>query len=193
MVIFSLEEADFRPVRETDLELILTWRNTEHIRCNMFHDQIIVWDEHVQWFQKLQRSNDQEIFLFSLSGVPIGAVNFTGIDRQTGVCEWGFYIGNSDSPRGNGTIMGFLALEYAFRKLKMNRVIGECFEFNEASARHHEKLGFSFVGFADQCIDRGGLTHKIRRYMLNVETWNDRRQELYFAVFGDSGRAMRGG
>ena len=41
-----------RPVKKSDLSLILSWRNHEEIRKHMYNKKIISNEEHLNWFNK---------------------------------------------------------------------------------------------------------------------------------------------
>nr|MDA8226443.1 hypothetical protein [Desulfitobacterium hafniense] len=110
--MFSLRNSDLRRIKEEDLELILAWRNSGHVRTNMFNSQIISWQEHIAWFDKLKQRMDQTVLIYSYKDTPLGVVNFTKIDRKNGRCDWGFYIGCTQAPSGSGTAMGLLGLDY---------------------------------------------------------------------------------
>ncbi|MED1822663.1 MULTISPECIES: UDP-4-amino-4,6-dideoxy-N-acetyl-beta-L-altrosamine N-acetyltransferase [Brevibacillus] len=130
-----------RKVTESDLATILRWRNSERIRTQMIHQNIISWEEHVKWFKRISVAKDSQYLVFLIDNLPIGMVNFTEISLENKECQWGFYIGEERSPKGSGTTMGILALDHIFHFVDI--VYGEVIETNIASIRFHEKLGFS--------------------------------------------------
>ena len=42
----------FRRATIEDAELLFSWANDFDVRRNAFSQQEILWDEHVEWFQK---------------------------------------------------------------------------------------------------------------------------------------------
>lgn len=142
----DLDHCTLRPIAESDLDILLAWRNSPAIKGNMFNDHTITPEEHRAWFERAQNSRLSRHLLFLHRDRPLGAVNVRGIDRANGRCIWGFYIGDPDAPRGSGTAMACLALDYIFGTLGMRKVCSEAFAFNDASINYHRKLGFREEG-----------------------------------------------
>lgn len=183
--MFKLSDATLRRIQENDLDLILKWRNTDRIRKNMFQDGIIGWQQHVAWFETLQFRDDQVVLLFLLSNEPVGVVNFTNINHIENSCEWGFYIGREQVPKGSGLAMGILALEFAFLTLGVDSIIGQCFDSNRASSSYHEKLGFLYRKGLDKLFEREGTIFNVKQYELLSTEWRQKRIRLYRETFLD--------
>lgn len=181
--MFTLSNTKIRRIQKEDLELILAWRNSDRVRQNMFQNEIITWEEHVAWFEKLQRREDQVVVIVFLADMPVGVVSFTRINCKEGFCEWGFYIGNVEAPKGSGMAMGILALDFAFETIGMRRIVGQCFVSNHASANYHVKLGFFYQGILNEIVERNGLVCKIKQYELTIESWRKNRSQLYVKLF----------
>jgi len=144
----------------------------------MYTDHIITWDEHLQWFQRLQTEQLALSLVFEISGEPFGIVNVSCVDRANNTCHWGFYIGETNAPRGCGTIMGFLGLEYLFEKFNIRKVIGEAFTFNQASIAFHEKLGFLREGHFHRHVLKNGDYQDIIVFGLFADQWPVLKTEL---------------
>lgn len=167
-----------RPVEGKDLEIILAWRNSERIRAYMYTDHVITPEEHLRWFERTRSEGLPHPLLFEISGKPAGIVNFNRMDRANNACYWGFYLGDADAPRGCGTVMGFLGLEYIFEILKIRKVIGESFLFNQASIAFHERLGFFREGHLRRHILKNGEYQDILVFGLFADQWPDLKPEL---------------
>ena len=148
----NVEKYRLRPMTHADLELVWGWRNSERIRFYMYHDAIIPWEDHCRWFARIQEQETTIVLLFEYDGKPVGVINFTDLDRKNEKCHWGFYMGEEGLPKGTGTLMGKLGLQYAFEKIKVHKLIGEAFSFNEASIGFHQKLGFYKEGVLNRHI-----------------------------------------
>ena len=132
-----------RPMEEADLLVVLTWRNKPSIRAAMYTEHEISLEEHNQWFCKTQQKGYcGRHFVFCCDDTPLGVVNFTAISQRHRRLNWGFYLGVEDAPRGSALLMGFLALQEAFERMNMHKVVGEVLEKNEKSFRYHQRLGF---------------------------------------------------
>ena len=116
--------------------------------------------------------------LFALDGRPLGVVNVTRADRHNGTCHWGFYIGATDPPRGSGTAMGYLGLDYIFATLGLRKVIGEAFAFNEASIAFHRRLGFAQEGCFVRQVLKGGTYRDIISFALFNDQWEAHKRHF---------------
>jgi UDP-4-amino-4,6-dideoxy-N-acetyl-beta-L-altrosamine N-acetyltransferase len=143
-----------RPMTESDLEMVLDWRNREEIRRAMYTDHPISHDEHYAWFERVTREQKTRHFIFECDRTPMGVINVTDINPSANRCAWGFYVGATNAPRGTGSAMGFVALEHLFETMGFHKVIGEVLADNEASLRYHKRLGF---------IEEGRLVEHVRK------------------------------
>jgi UDP-4-amino-4,6-dideoxy-N-acetyl-beta-L-altrosamine N-acetyltransferase len=151
------EEYRLRPIVEADLDLVLGWRNKPHIRQMMYTDHVIGREEHLGWYAKIKDDPTSVYLILEHLGRPLGLANFTKIDRKAGSCLWGFYLGEDDRPRGAGTILGILSLDYAFETIGVGTVIGEVIEHNDKSRTLFERLGFVSSRRLSRYISRGGI------------------------------------
>lgn len=145
-----------RDVKEEDLDLILTWRNSERIRRNMYSDHIITKEEHVRWFHALKENTRSVYLVFEINDRPCGMVYFLDIDYKSKKCFWGFYLSEENFPKGTGYIMGSLGVEFAFKNLGMRKICGEVFSFNYKSINFHKKLGFIQEGYFKKHVFKNG-------------------------------------
>ena len=184
--MFRQEECRLRRMEHTDLDMVLKWRNSERIRQAMYTDHVITHDEHYAWFERVTRNDMTMPFVFECQGRPLGVVNVGDIDRRNLRCMWGFYIGDENAPRGSGTAMGYLALEYLFEKEKFHRVMGEALVDNEASIKYHRRLGFVEEGrLIDHVVKNGRYTDVIS-FALIDRVWRAIRSDLAAMIFAGS-------
>ena len=177
------EDYRLRPIAEEDLELVLHWRNSDRIRRNMYGDHIISMDEHRAWFNRLEENPNVVFLVFELRQMPVGMVYFTDIDRKNDKCFWGFYLGQENLPRGTGTIMGVLGMEYAFEAFNIRKLCGEVFLFNTASVKFFHRLGFSEEGHFVRHVLKDGNYEDVISFALFRECWQDKRGKLERTVF----------
>ncbi len=147
-------EYSLKPLTLEYLTIVLTWRNSDRIRKNMYNEKIITLKEHQRWFQSISKSNKDIYLLFFINNKPTGLVCFNKVDHDHCHCVWGFYIGDTNAPKGAGTVMGILGMNYAFHCLKLNKVYGEVLADNKPSLLFHEKLGFRKEGEFKQHIKK---------------------------------------
>lgn len=180
------KECRLRRMELSDLELVLRWRNSERIRQAMYTDHIITPEEHYAWFERVSRENVSLHFVFEYENRPLGVVNVNGIDRRSHRCVWGFYIGEEEAPRGAGTAMGYLAIEYLFEHEKFHRVIGEALADNEASIKYHRRLGFVEEGRLVEHVVKNGRYTDVITFALLDRVWWSTKPELTATIFGES-------
>lgn len=184
----KLEEVNLRPIEESDLDMVLAWRNSDRVRNYMYTDHIITPDEHHSWFERTRQAAFPQTLIFEYRGMPAGLKSFTQIDRSSNRCHWGFYLGESTLPRGCGTAMGFLALEYIFEQQNFHKLCAEAFAFNEGSVKHHARLGFVQEGRFVQHVLKNGRYEDILSFAIFRDDWLSGKSQLAARVFqeGDS-------
>ncbi|MXQ54253.1 UDP-4-amino-4,6-dideoxy-N-acetyl-beta-L-altrosamine N-acetyltransferase [Shimazuella alba] len=169
---------DLRALTENDKNLIYNWRNAEFIRVNMFQDELIPYEAHCHWFEIILTNQTAYYRIFRYNSKPLGLVSFKESNPQKKTCFWGFYIGEIQAPKGAGTWMGSLALDYAFQCLGMKTIIGEVLSFNKKSATYHRKLGFKHDLHYKNTLYRNGQPINIIRFVLDKEDWEHHKAKL---------------
>ncbi|MDD4050946.1 MAG: UDP-4-amino-4,6-dideoxy-N-acetyl-beta-L-altrosamine N-acetyltransferase [candidate division Zixibacteria bacterium] len=175
--MLRLDDFRLRPMTENDLEMVLNWRNQPHIREMMYKDHVISREEHQLWFEKTKDNPASVYLILEYRGRPLGQTNFTKIDREASSCMWGFYIGEDTRPRGTGTVMGFLSLDYAFENVSLREVVGEVLEHNAKSHELFERLGFTLTGRLPQHVFKNGAYMDVCVYTLTAEDWLKRHRQ----------------
>ena len=159
-----------RYMEEKDLQLVLKWRNSDRIRTNMFNDRRIKLKEHRDWYFNLDKVKNH-FLIFEYNNDPAGLVYFKDLDFDNLSCYWGFYIGKEKLPKGTGTKMGNLGLEFAFKKLNINKLCGQVFAFNHRSIQFHKKLGF--IKENEFKYFRNNKYEDVIRYVLYKNQWKN--------------------
>ncbi|TQR17383.1 UDP-4-amino-4,6-dideoxy-N-acetyl-beta-L-altrosamine N-acetyltransferase [Psychrobacillus vulpis] len=173
-----------KDVTENDLPLLFKWRNQEFIREVMYNSGIISWEQHIQWFQGLKNNDNKTTKIFYFDSVPYGVLNITNIDSKNNSCEWGFYIGNSEAPKGMGTILGFTSLNYIFREMKIRKISAEVLDYNIKSIHFHLKLGFTQEGKLREHILRNDTYLDILLYGLFASEWEEKSSNIKTIIEG---------
>ncbi|MEP3635854.1 MAG: UDP-4-amino-4,6-dideoxy-N-acetyl-beta-L-altrosamine N-acetyltransferase [Paracoccaceae bacterium] len=131
-----------RPVVPEDSDDLLCWRNAEHVRKFVFHQQPIPSADHEAWFKGILNNSNCAYLVYERDRKPGGVVSFTDIDPRNRSANWGFYT-VPDAPKGTGRAMLTLALEYAFSTLGLHTVCAAVLDYNAASLHLHHTLGFA--------------------------------------------------
>ncbi|OXB96815.1 MULTISPECIES: UDP-4-amino-4,6-dideoxy-N-acetyl-beta-L-altrosamine N-acetyltransferase [Bacillus] len=182
-----LDIGDFqlKSLEKKDLEIILKWRNTKEIRTAMYEDHEITIDEHLKWYKKLEMDDTKIARLLIYKEKPIGFVNFTKIDEMNRTCYWGFYIGDKQSVRRAGTVLGLLALDFIFEAKGIQKVYAEILELNRISLNFHQKLGFVENGRYVNHICKGNEYIDVIKMTLFYEQWMERKKAIKKELEGE--------
>lgn len=162
-----------KDITKDDLPLLLNWRNQESIREVMFNTDVILWEQHSQWFNNLQKSDSVVSKIFYFDQIPYGVLNITQIDSINQTCEWGFYIGSPHAPKGMGTILGYTALNYIFQELHIRKISAQVFDFNDKSINFHNKMGFTQEGKLREHVLKNGRYIGILLYGFLSSEWRE--------------------
>lgn len=165
---------NLRQIEDCEIETIRSWRNAPAVRKNMYTTHVISKEEHETWWQQARSREDQKHLIYEQNGRSLGVVGFSSISYMNKNCFWAFYA-SPDAPRGTGSKMEFLALEFAFRKLKLHKLSCEVLDFNKAVVKLHRKFGFIVEGTFRQQHRVGEDYADIIRLGIFKSEWQDRR------------------
>lgn len=163
-----------RAIQDSELEIMREWRNAPGVRANMYTRHEISAEEHLAWWQRIQSREDQQYFMYELSGEPTGIVAFTDIDKQNENSSWAFYA-SPTAPKGTGSKMEFLALDYAFSGLALHKLHCEVLAFNAPVIKLHQKYGFTVEGIFREHHKKDGVFVDIYRLGLLAAEWATQR------------------
>ncbi|PKG22769.1 UDP-4-amino-4,6-dideoxy-N-acetyl-beta-L-altrosamine N-acetyltransferase [Niallia nealsonii] len=173
-----MKMGELKDIHKEDLMQLFNWRNQESIRNMMYNSDIILFDDHVCWFEGLQKSEKAISKIFYYDNIPYGVLNINNIDRMNNKCTWGFYIGPSDAPKGMGTVLGYTSLNYIFGELSMRKLSAEVLSINEKSLNFHKKLGFTQEGILRKHVIKNGEYMDVYLYGILKEEWNDHSEVI---------------
>lgn len=134
-----------RKIKESELEMMLSWRNDPGIRNNMYNKHVISLEEHMEWWKRNKLKNDNKYFMYEDQGKPLGIVAITDISQSDKNASWAFYS-SPESKKGTGSKMEFLALDFVFNELGLHKLWCEVLEFNQSVISMHKKFGFKPEG-----------------------------------------------
>jgi len=170
-----------RNINSEDLDQILLWRNAPEVRKNMYSQHEISNQEHLEWWRGVACSDDKKYFIYELNGKPHGVVGITDINHIHSTCSWAFYASQS-APRGIGSCMELLALEYIFHKLNIFKLNCEVFQFNTAVIRLHIKFGFVIEGVFRKSYFINNERMDVVRLALFSNEWAEHRLDMIKSI-----------
>lgn len=166
-----------------DRTLVLSWRNSEHVRKYMYTDHPISMGEHEAWLQATLRDDSVDVQLFLYAGQPMGLVTASRIDRRNGACYWAFYLGEEAAPNGTGARMEYLALERYFEIQGMRKIMCEVFAFNSSVIRMHEKFGFVREAYFSKHVLKEGKYEDVVGLALFSDKWREVKDRMHEILF----------
>ena len=132
-----------RFITEEDTDKIIKWRNSPSINQYFIYREPFTRESHLNWLHNKVEKGEVVQFMIMLNDNEIGTVYLRDIDYKNKKCEFGIFIGEeSNWGKGFGTIASKLAIDYAFKNLKLNRVFLRVFPSNIRAIKSYEKIGF---------------------------------------------------
>ena len=148
-----------RPITEADTDKIVKWRNAPSVMEHFIYRTPLTREDHLNWFHNRVQTGDVAQFMITddETGEEVGSVYLRDIDPVNKKCEYGIFIGEeSCRGKGVGSAAAKLALDYAFKELKLNRVFLRVFADNPRAIKSYENAGFKYEGtFRDDVIIDG--------------------------------------
>lgn len=138
------EEMYLRPMELADTGLIIKWRNEEFVRRNFIYRKPFTREGHLNWVETMINTGKAVQFIICTGqGRPVGSVYLRDIDREHRKAEYGIFIGEQDGlGKGYGTQAAKLMITYAFRTLKLHKLMLRVLAGNDRARRSYEKAGF---------------------------------------------------
>lgn len=182
--MFNFSDYDIRPVTWTDKQTLLGWRNLESVRKFMYTDHMISVDEHEVWFAKMMASSTEQYHIFLYKDQPIGTISFSQINLQHQRCSWAFYLGERNVPRGCGSVMEYLAIEFAFSNIGITKLYCEVLSLNSTVISLHNKFGFSREGCLRRHYLKGAHFEDVIVLSLLSDEWQGLKTKQRERIFG---------
>lgn len=175
-----------RAIDSSELELILSWRNAPNVRQNMYTRHEISLSEHLAWWGRTRDRSDQRYFMCEVQGTPLGVVAFTQIDIGNENSSWAFYA-SPEAPKGTGSKMEYLALEYAFKDMGLHKLFCEVLAFNAPVIKLHQKFGFKIEGVLREQHSVDNSFVDVYRLGILAPEWDSQRESIRQKILKLSG------
>ncbi|MCR4792042.1 MAG: GNAT family N-acetyltransferase [Lachnospiraceae bacterium] len=144
-----LRDVQLRDAVIGDADIVFEWRNDAETRKNSFNHDVIIYDNHIQWFKKTLDRNDVKLFMLTVGGVPVGQARIDSVDEGY---EISYLIGTEYRGRGYGSMIIKL-LENKVVELYGNvNVSADVLKENIVSQRVFLNLGFEQDEWEDRFV-----------------------------------------
>ena len=123
-----------------DMELLFRWVNDESVRKASFQTELITWETHVEWFERIMKSENIFQFIYECDGKEVGQVRLK-IQNETGLISYSIapeWRGAGKATRMLNLLEGLIKNKYPYIK----ELTAEVKSKNIASRRVFEKLEY---------------------------------------------------
>jgi len=167
MISYSGERVRLRPLRRSDAETSVVWRNDPVIRENLLGYRFPVTEKmEEKWFESALDDQSRLRVVFAIEtiedAVLIGFINLNQIDWIAKNCYFGISIGNKKY-HGKGLAPESMRImfRYAFDCLNLRKICLEVATFNNNAVALYNKFGFVEEGLLKEHIYLEGKYHDV--------------------------------
>jgi len=109
---------NFIKLNNNEIIEVLNWRNHEQVRSMMISKEIISINDHIQFIEKLKKTNEKVYWVAIFKGKLIGVVDLYNINEESAF--WGYYLNPEYIGSSYGILLEYLILEIAFKYFELN-------------------------------------------------------------------------
>jgi UDP-4-amino-4,6-dideoxy-N-acetyl-beta-L-altrosamine N-acetyltransferase len=165
-------------IPESLRETVLAWRNEPEVRAVMFTGHEISLEEHLAWWERLQRDSSRQALLYTRAGEAAGVVTYYQLDDPERHFYWGFHLASASEWTADERLDAWLGIEqeatrHAFMELGCEELLCETLSRNEMVIRMHEKVGFRTVRSFQR--DKDGESVEVTLMALERREWEQRQ------------------
>lgn len=140
----NIKLINFVDLNIKEIKLVLSWRNHPTIKEWMYNNEIITFEEHLNYIENLENTTNKSYFLIKQNQSYIGVIDFIDIDRSQDSVKFGLY--SNINVKGMGVLLLEIIKDYAFNHLKINTLIAEVLEENKKAIELYKKFHFLGIG-----------------------------------------------
>jgi UDP-4-amino-4,6-dideoxy-N-acetyl-beta-L-altrosamine N-acetyltransferase len=137
----NIELLNFVNLSLDEKKMVLDWRNHPNIKKWMYTQEDITLNNHLKFLEQLAENKDKLYFLVKKNQKFIGVVDFYNFYNKTSA-EFGLYSNPYNKIPGVGRILEEVAIDYAFKNLKIKKLKLEVFAENIQVINLHKKYKF---------------------------------------------------
>jgi len=170
-VFFDGERVSLRTIEEDDLPFLHEHVNDPSVWRAIGRSRPVNGEAEREFFEEVVCGDGSVDLLIAAEEEPIGTVGLDLGDRAAGTAELGYWVAPDHRREGYGTEATELVVAYGFDQLGLHRIAARVFEFNEASIRLLERVGFTHEGVHrdDEFVD--GAYRDTHWYGLLEDEW----------------------
>ncbi|QZX99927.1 GNAT family N-acetyltransferase [Halobaculum rubrum] len=172
----SGESVSLCTVEEGDISFVHETVNSPDIRKTMQPSRPYSLNEIRSLFTADPESSSAVRFVVAVDTEAVGLVGYSIEDTSAGIAEPSCWIHPSNWGEGYGSEAIELLVEYGFKQRRLHKFVAEVVEFNDASKRLVEKVGFVEEGRLREQDFVDGQYHDCVLYGLLATEWQSCRE-----------------
>lgn len=132
------------PITEDHTELIVKWKNSDHVKEQVFNQSLVTHETHNYWLKNVVQKRLAFQFIIIINNdLPVGSTFIKNIDYKNKKAEFGIFIGEHEYlGKGIGKIATKLTIDYAFEVMKLHKVYLYVFSKNVFAINAYLGAGF---------------------------------------------------
>ncbi|SDK47037.1 GNAT family N-acetyltransferase [Natronorubrum texcoconense] len=170
-VFLSGDRIDLRPIEEDDLGFLQREINDPRIWRAIGRPRPVNGPQERAFFENVVCDDDTVNLLIVADSSPVGTIAFNAIDWETRQAEIGYWVAPEHHGQGYGTDAAARLVAYGFDQLGLHKITARVFEFNEASRRLLESVGFTREGVHRDDVFVDGAFQDTYWYGLLEDEW----------------------
>jgi diamine N-acetyltransferase len=141
------EKVNFRKIVESDLEVLIKWRNSK--KMYRYNNQFVLLNMFLQekWFESINKNKSNRIMFLvtNKKNKPIGVCGLIHVDKVNKSGDCAILLGDQKiHGKGLGSEILDKLVDYGFTHLGLHRIGAEIFSYNKISSGLFKKLGFKY-------------------------------------------------
>ena len=170
-----LDEGTIRRIRD--------WRNQEFVRMEMFTQNIIGEEEHLNWINSIRNDKDRHLFVYYLDDEPFAVVQSRYYPEHEYVETGDYLISEDYQSMGYGSFIKYFTSEIMYHYLGYTVIYGEILDINRRNLRIANKL-CDRVRKAENKREIDGVLHDVYLTEISQKSWDEgSRNKLGTLVF----------
>jgi RimJ/RimL family protein N-acetyltransferase len=165
------ERVSLCPLEEEDLEFCVQQLNDPDVRQGLAIAAPMNMHQEREWFESMSEDDTDVVLAICRDGEIMGTTGLHDVNERFGNAELGYWLAAEYHGNGYATEAAELLAGYSFAERRLHKLYAHVFDFNDASRRVLEKVGFEREGvFREQAFVDGEYVD-LCRYGLLAREW----------------------
>ena len=163
---------DLRKITINDSEIIVKWRNSPSVKENLYSQDDLTIEQHINYFHKYIDAGLIHQFIIIVDDIPCGTSFLKNIDLASKRAEFGIFIGESSyRGKGVGKAVTKKTIEYGFKELDLKSIYLTVLKNNITALRSYETVGFKVTKTIHDGYSRNGVFFDVVEMEINTNDY----------------------